>query len=247
MIAQVRAELLKQRSTQTTLALLGGMFAIVSLAIILHVMTPTASDLATRSDQIPLFEAGTRIGMLFAAIAGALVITTEFRFGTIHPTFLVTPKRSPAVAAKIVVSAVVGLAFGLVAEALMAGAATAALNGRGITVELTSGDYTRLLIGGAIATAAWAMVGFGLGALVRNQIPTLIGLAVYLLLIDHLLPASAARYTPGFAGLGLAIDAAHTQLADSVPSVAVAVTMLATCCVAITTAGWWAILRRDAA
>ena len=247
MIAQLRAELLKQRSTQTTLALFGGMFAIVALAIVLHVMTPAATDLATRSDQIPLFEAGTRIGMLFAAIAGALAITTEYRFGTIHPTFLVTPKRSPVIAAKIVVSAAVGFVFGLVAEALMASAATAALNSRGITVELTSSDYSRLLIGGAIATAAWAAIGLGLGALVRNQIPTLIGLAVYLLLIDHLLPASAARYTPGFASLGLAIDATHTQLDDSVPSVAVAIAVLTTCCIAFIAIGWYATLRRDAA
>jgi hypothetical protein len=247
MTAQLRAELLKQRSTQTTAALFGGMFALVALAILLHVLTGHKSDLLTRSDQLPIFEAGTRIGMLFAAIAGALAITGEYRYGTIRPTFLITPGRAPVVAAKLAVSACVGALFGLIAEALMQGAAAAALAGRGIDLQLTSGDSIRLLVGGAIAAAGWAVIGLGVGAVVRNQIPTLIALCAWLLLVEHLLPAAAARYTPGFAGLGLAIRATHTQLADSVPSIATAATILAGTAVAATAAGWYTTMRRDAA
>jgi hypothetical protein len=247
MNGQVRAELLKQRSVLTTPALFGGMLALVGLAIVLHVVTPAVSDLASRPDQLLVFEAGTRVIMLFAALAGALAITTEFRFGTIHPTFLVTPRRSPVLAAKLAVSGAVGLLFGLLGGGVMAGAASASLAGRGITVELTGSDYTRLLLGGMVAAALWAIIGFGIGALVRNQIPALIGLCVWLLLVEQLLPAEAARHTPGFAGLGVAIRAAQTRLDDSVPTVAVAVVVLVICTVASSVAGWRATLQRDAA
>jgi len=247
MIGPLRAELLKQRSTQTTLALLLGMFGLVGLAIALHILTPAASELASRSDQIPVFEVGTRVGMLFAALAGALSITAEFRYGTIHPTFLVTPRRSPVVAAKLAVSGLIGMIFGLAAEGLMAGAATAALAGRGIVIQLTAGDYTRLLMGGMAAAALWATIGLGIGALIRNQVPALVGLCAWVLLVEHLLPAEAARYTPGAAGLGLAINAAHTQLADTVPALATGALVLVLCSVAISAAGWRATLQRDAA
>jgi ABC-2 type transport system permease protein len=247
MIGQLRAELLKQRSTGTTLALFAGMFGLVGLAIALHVLTPAASELATRSDQIVVFEVGTRLGMLFAALAGALAITAEFRYGTIHPTFLVTPRRSPVLVAKLAVSALVGLVFGLFAEGLMAGAASAALAGRGIAIQLTSSDYTRLLLGGMVAAALWAMIGLGVGALVRNQIPVLVGLCAWLLLVEQLLPADAARYTPGAAGLGLAISASGTQLADTVPAIATGLAVLACSTIAVSAAGWRATLQRDAA
>jgi ABC-2 type transport system permease protein len=102
MIGSLRAETVKQYSTQTTLALFLAMFGLVALAIALHVLTPDASELATRSDQLLSFEVGTRFGMLFAALAGALAITAEYRYGTIRPTFLVTPRRSPVIAAKLV-------------------------------------------------------------------------------------------------------------------------------------------------
>jgi hypothetical protein len=242
----LRSELLKQRSTHTTLALFGAMFGLVGLAIVLHILTPDASELTTRSDQLVVFEAGTRIGILFAAFVGALAITAEFRYGTIRPTFLATPRRSPVVGAKLVVSGLIGLVFGLVTQGLMAAAATAALAGRDITIQLTDGDYVRLLVGGAVAAALWSVIGLGIGALVRNQIPTLIGLGVWLLFVEHLLPADAARYTPGFAGLGLAIDGSRTNLADSVPTAALAIIVLATCAVVASAAGWRSTLQRDA-
>jgi hypothetical protein len=246
MMGPLRAELLKQRSTQTVFALLAGMFALVGLAIALHVLTPAASELATRSDQLPSFEVGTRVGMLFAALVGALAITAEFRYGTIRPTFLVTPRRTPVFTAKLAVSALTGLAFGLVATGLMAGAVSVALAARGIDNQLTSGDYLRLLVGGMAAAALWATIGVGVGALVRNQVSTLVGICAWLLLVEHLIPSDVARYTPGSAGLALAIQASQTQLAPSVSTLAVGALALPLYAAAASALGWRATLHRDA-
>src|SRR6266498_5729142 len=141
MSGQLRAELLKQRSTQTTLFIFLAMFGLVALASALHVLAPSPSDLASRSHQLEVFEVGTRIGMLFAALVGAIAITAEIRYGTIRATFLVTPRRGPVIAAKLAVSGLAGLVFGLLAEGLGATAATAAFSARGIKNQLSGSDY----------------------------------------------------------------------------------------------------------
>src|SRR5262249_45534874 len=104
------------------------MVGLVALATALHVLAPSAPDLASLRHQLQVFEVGTRVGMLFAALVGALAITAEIRYGTIRPTFLVTPSRGPVLAAKLAVGAAAGILFGLLAVASMAGATTVALS-----------------------------------------------------------------------------------------------------------------------
>jgi ABC-2 type transport system permease protein len=115
---QLRSELLKQRSTQTTLLLFLAMFALVAFAVAMHLLALDAEELATRSHQLEVFQVGTRAGMLFAGLAGAIAITAEIRYGTIRPTFLVTPGRGPVIAAKLAISGLAGVVFGLLAEGL---------------------------------------------------------------------------------------------------------------------------------
>ena len=243
MTGQLRAELLKQRSTQTTFFLLLGMVGLVALAGALHVLAPSPSSLASLKHQLQVFEVGTRVGMLFAGLVGAMAITAEIRYGTIRPTFLVTPRRGPVIAAKLVISALAGILFGLVAEGLMAGATTVALWARGIDNQLASGDYLQLLAGGTGAAALWAMIGLGVGALVRNQAGAIVGLCVWILLVestsDGFVPG-AARLMPGGVGLSLAGNV------DKL-SVAVATLLLVLYAAAASAAGWLATLRRDIA
>jgi ABC-2 type transport system permease protein len=242
---QLRAELLKQRSIQTTLFLFLAMVGLVALASALHVLAPTPSSLASRNHQLQVFEVGTRVGMLFAALVGGMAITAEIRYGTIRPTFLVTPSRGPVLAAKLAVAALAGIVFGLLAEGLMAGATTAALAARGIDNQLGGGDYLQLLAGGTVAAALWATIGLGIGALVRNQVATLVGLCAWMLLVENLLlpfVPDAGRFTPGAAGLALA-----GSIADKLLSPAPAALMLALYAATAATTGWLATLRRDVA
>jgi ABC-2 type transport system permease protein len=240
---QLRSELLKQRSTQTTLALFLAMSGLVALAVALHVLAPAAADLSTRADQLRVFEVGTKVGMLFAGLVGTLAITAEIRYGTIRPTFLVTPTRGPVMAAKLVVSGLAGLAFGLLAAALMAGAATAAFSARGIDNQLDCGDYVQLLTGGTAGAALWAMIGLGVGAMVRNQVGALIGICAWMLLLENLLlgfVSDVGRFAPGAAGLALAGETVDDLLAPA--SGAVVLVLYA---VALSAAGWLTTLRRD--
>ena len=241
MTAQLRAELLKQRSTRTTPLLFLAMFGLVAFAVALHLLALDEADLGTRTHQLEVFQVGTRAGMLFAALVGAIAITSEIRYGTIRPTFLVSPRRGSVIEAKLAVSGLAGLGFGLLAEALMAAAAVVAFDARGIQNELIGGDYVQLLAGGAAAAALWAMIGLGVGAVVRNQIGAVVGLCVWMLLVestsDTFVPG-AARLLPGGAGLALAGNVDDT-------SAAVAALLLVLYAAATSSAGWLATRASD--
>ena len=88
MIAQVRSELFKQRTTRTARVLLASMVGVTLVVVCLHVFTLKSADLSQAANQPKVFGWGTTIGALFAALAGAIGITAEFRHGTIRPTLL---------------------------------------------------------------------------------------------------------------------------------------------------------------
>jgi ABC-2 type transport system permease protein len=238
---QLRSELLKQRSTQTTLFLFLAMFALVALAVTMHVLALSTADLATRAHQLEVFQVGSRAGMLFAGLAGAIAVTAEIRYGTIRPSFLVTPRRGPVIAAKLAIGALVGLAFGLLAEGFMVGDATIAFAARGIDIQLTAGDYLQLLAGGAAAAALWAAAGVGIGALVRNQVGALVGLCAWMFVVESVSESfvpEIGRLMPGGAGLALAGNSDEL-------SAAIAASLLVLYAAATAAAGWMATLQRD--
>jgi ABC-2 type transport system permease protein len=242
-IGQLRSELLKQRSTQTTLYLFLAMFGLVALVVTLNVLAVGADDLSTGAEQLQDFEVGSRAGMLFAGLAGAIAITAEIRYGTIRPTFLVTPRRSPVLAAKLAAGALVGILFGLLAEGLMTADAAVALAARGIDNQLTGGDYLQLLTGGAAAAAFWAAAGVGIGALVRNQVGVIVGLCAWMFIVE----ATSESFVPGFGrllpgGAGLAL----AGNSDELPA-AVGALLLALYAAAAAAAGWRSTLHRDIA
>jgi ABC-2 type transport system permease protein len=242
-IGQLRAELLKQRSTQTTLLLFVAMVGLVAFAVATHVLALDADQLASRSNQLQIFQVGSRAGMLFAGLAGAIAITAEIRYGTIRPTFLVTPRRSPVMAAKLAIGALVGIVFGLLAELLMTGSAVVGFSARGIDNQLTAGDYLQLLSGGAAAAAFWAVAGVGIGALVRDQVGAVVGLCAWMFLVETVSEGfvpGVAQLLPGGAGNALAGNT------DDLPA-AIAGLVLILYAAGASAAGWLATLRRDVA
>jgi ABC-type transport system involved in multi-copper enzyme maturation permease subunit len=204
-----RSELLKQRTTRTVLALFAAMVGLVALAVVLHGVGLPVDALDDRSRQLIVLGLGGFLGSLFAALLGALSITSEIRHGTIRPTFLVTPQRSRVVAAKAVVCVLVGAAFGLVAAVIAIGTGTTTLDGRGVEVLVNIDDAALLVAGGTIASALWAAIGVGVGAIVRRQVPTLVGLCAWLLFVEGLLAdatgglGEVGRYLPGAAAAAI--------------------------------------------
>jgi ABC-2 type transport system permease protein len=247
MIAQVRSELLKQRTTRTNVLLLLWMVGLVVLVVLLHVLSLSVEDLSRPDNQLKILGLGTTIGGLFAALLGAMSITGEIRHGTIRPTFVATPQRARVIAAKVAASALAGLAVGLIAEALTAGLEAAGLEARGIRIELGAGDYAQLLAGGSLAAAMFAAIGVGVGAVVRNQVAAVVGLCVWLLFIESLLLGDvpgAAKFAPG-ASAGAIAGATQMQIAENLVAPALGVLLLAAYAALASAAGSVATTRRD--
>jgi ABC-type transport system involved in multi-copper enzyme maturation permease subunit len=244
--ALLHAELLKQRSTRTNLGLFATMLGLVLLAVLLHGFGLPAKNLDSAASQLKILAPGEIIGTLLAALLGAMSITGEIRHGTIRPTLLVSPGRIRVITAKVWASMLAGAGFGLTAGAVAAGVSTAALRARGITIHLEVGDYVLPLLGGTAAAALWAAVGVGVGAIVRNQVATLVGLCAWLLFVENLLLGDLANLTVGRFLPGAAAAAISGQKPDTpLLAPAVALVLLALYAVATATAGSVATNRRD--
>jgi ABC-2 type transport system permease protein len=139
MIAQLRSELLKQRTTRTTGALLLWMLVLIVIIVLLHSFGLDAATLRGAANQPKVYGWGTSIGALFAALLGTLSVTSEIRTGTIRPTLLATPNRTLVIGAKMIAAAIGGASVGLIASAAFAI--------RGIPVALTAGDFAQMLAG----------------------------------------------------------------------------------------------------
>ncbi len=247
MSAQLRSELLKQRTTRTNLWLLASMVGLITGVVLLHAVSLSVHDFSGRDSQLKVFGLGTTFGMIFASLLGAMSITSEIRHGTIRPTFLATPNRARVIAAKVAASALAGVAFGLLAETLAASVASAGLAARGIHIAPSAGDYAQLLAGGAVAAAFWAAIGVGIGAIVRNQVGAVVGLVVWLLFIEQTLTGAipaAAKFAPG-ASAGALAGAILDQDAAYLLAPALGALLIVAYATAATAAGLVATARRD--
>jgi len=108
--------------------------------------------------------------LLFALILGVLLITWEYRHGTITQTFLVTPLRERVLAAKVLVGALAGAALVLPALVLMLVIAEIWVGDR---LDFTGHDWQligRVFLGAAIVAA----LGVEIGACTARQLGAII-------------------------------------------------------------------------
>ncbi len=245
MKAQLRSELYKLRSTWTVASVVAAMLALVTLAVLLHGFGLSASRLTSLPDQRGVFtDVGVNLGALFAGLLGALSITSEIRSGTIRPTLLVTPRRGLVIAAKAVTALAAGFVAGVISAGAAAGAGSAALASRGLTIQLGAGDYAQLILGGGAAAAMWALIGLGLGAVIRAQVPAIVALFAWLLFVENIIGGdlpSVNRFAPG----ALALALAGQQRTGILGTPAVAAFLLAFYAALAVAVGRTAMTRRD--
>jgi ABC-2 type transport system permease protein len=245
----VDAELFKQRTTRAILLLLVSMVGLTLLLILMHGFSLSATTLSSSAGQLKVVGWGTTIGALFAALLGAMSITGEIRHGLIRPTFLATPKRERVIVAKLLAVALLGIGIGLLAEGLTAGIEAAGLAIRGISIQLTASDYLQLLVGGAVAAGFFAAIGLGVGALVRQQVGAVVGLTMWMLLIETTLIGnvpSAGKFAPG-AAAGAIAGAVQTQSASKLVAPGIGVLLLVLYAAIASAGGIVLTNRRDVA
>ncbi|MGR6965746.1 ABC transporter permease [Geodermatophilus sp. URMC 61] len=138
---------------------------------------------------------------VFALILGIIGMTQEFRHRTATPTFLTSPKRGRVVVAKLVAYTLAAVPFALAALAVTVAVVVVYAGARGAAPSLT-GENAEVLLSAGLAIVVYAVIGVGLGALLRNQVGAIVGALVYLYVVEPLLSAFSAtaavyKWLPG--------------------------------------------------
>ena len=207
MIEQLRSELAKMRTTRTVVVLLLAAVALALLGIVAPGLSDTLDELAQEGTQRTLIGSAATNAVFFSTFVGLLVVTSEFRYGTIRPTLLFEPRRRVVLVAKLAAAALIGILFAVICVAVSFGAGLAVLAARDVDVALTAIHTLALVFGTVLASAFTAMLGVTVGALIRNQVGAIATLAVYIIAVETLLFAtvpSVGRYLPGPAANALA-------------------------------------------
>ena len=202
--AVLRSERVKATSVRATTLLLAAS-AITGLVIS---WAAAAFDTDQRLTVSEVFVYPTLLTAVLAAVAGVLLFTSEVQHGTLAASLTAHPSRWPVVAAKTVVAAGFGLLLGGVG--LAAGALGAVAGG--LAVGALSGVATTV-VWALLYTAGSALLGLGVGMVVRHSAGAVSGLLVWWLVVEGLIvsfaPPGIVRFVPFDAGartLGIETD-----------------------------------------
>lgn len=147
-------------------------------------------------------------GYVIPLLFGALVVTGEIRHRTLGMTFTLEPKRSIVLFSKSIVLFLIGLVLGLAGLIGAVGAGASVLAATDGDAMLGSPETWLLIARVLIVMAVWAIIGFGVGILVRNQAFAIVITLVLTLIVEPLLrvgaqfwdwSAQVAKYLPGAA------------------------------------------------
>lgn len=212
MIQLIRAELLKLFTTRLWWGLLIGV--VLSSAVLAGAIAGIAGRGAQGGPGLEdpamirsIYTEGLGVSRLITLAFGIIAMSGEIRHQTMTSTALTTPHRLRIVIAKLAAVTVMGLGYGVVS--MVAGVAVGApvVAIRGAATRLTSDGVPRSLIMAVLAVALWAVIGLGVGTLLRNQIVALlvsIGVAwllepIIVVILDVVHWGSVGRFFPSAA------------------------------------------------
>jgi ABC-2 type transport system permease protein len=203
----IAGEFHKLLATRLWLWLLLGSMAITALYASLQIAFSDDPDtwtlpLSTPDGQQTLFAAAASAASPLVAVLAAIGITGEYRHRTATTTFLATPHRGRVIAAKLITYGLVGIGYALACTVVVAAIAVPWLSAKDVDLTLAGNGLPATMAGGIAAVTLYALIGVGLGALIREQVATVVGLLIYLFVIEAILtniPALDAwtRYLPG--------------------------------------------------
>jgi ABC-2 type transport system permease protein len=186
----VRIELFKARTVRTTYGLMAAVASLTALFASIE-----ASRAGDAKGVAPLFTASglstvttvTGWSMLFAAVFGVLVSSGEFRHGTATLTYLATPNRTSVLTSKALAAFGIGASLGLISAVVSTVVGLVFVASHGYHVALGLGTLTGHIVGAAVGAGLFAAIGVGLGSLVRSQVPAIIAIFMWGLVVESIL------------------------------------------------------------
>jgi ABC-type transport system involved in multi-copper enzyme maturation permease subunit len=198
----IRAEIMKARTTETWWLFLIGFTVFTALALAIngvghHYQLYPPPDIPGQATAVPaigqpesastpaaitasMMTSGQFLGVLFAMIAGILLMTNEFAHHTAATTFLTVPRRGMVVGAKLAAAACLGGLFWLIATFLSGLVTPFYLHSQDVSAALTGRIVVRSVLLSLLAFVMWAIFGLGLGIVVRSQVAAVVaGILIY--------------------------------------------------------------------
>jgi len=212
MTPALRAELVKLHTTRAPWLVAASLIAFAAIGPLLNLLIDTPRRATMLTDATAQLDLLTLTPItLFATVIGALIATSDHRHGTIVPTLLVVPSRHRSLLAKAIVTAAIAVVLSLAALTVL-GLLTAAL--------LAAQDATWLIptvwlplhaLRSTVPIVTMALVGLGIGELVRNQTIAVAGPLVVSTVVTPMVTAlapAASWYLP--AGLDAVLQSGGT-------------------------------------
>ena len=197
MLAMIRSEFHKIRTVRGPWLLLAAGPVLVVAGI--SGLAESGGNLAAPATQIKAF-GHIALAAVVTLVFGMLAVAGEYRHGSITDTFLSFPRRGRILAAKLAVYGLAGVAAGLAASATAIVSTAAWCAARNDTFHLWSAGTWRTIAGGVAVNLGFAVIGVGLGALIRNLAATVAVALAWIALVEgivsQLVGTGLARWLP---------------------------------------------------
>lgn len=204
------AELLKLRTIRATW---GYVIAAVGFAGLITAGNIGSEEVAERLDpgfQFRLAMDGAFAAVVLALLLSMLMVTNEFRHGTIARTLLVTPRRRVFLGMKLLTGAAVGIGLTLLTLVTTACVAVVWLGILDVPLEL--GEAAAGAWRGLLAALLVGMLGAAVGGFVHSQVGALVGTLVWIFVAEPILWVllglidldGVSEYLPAATVLGIA-------------------------------------------
>jgi ABC-2 type transport system permease protein len=206
----LKSEWIKLSSVRANKAIFGlttaaGGFVAWAVATLVTKEVQTASQ---------VFIFSTVLTGVFAAVAGILLFSSEAQHGTLATALTAQPARWVLVAAKTMMAAAFGLVLGAAGMAASFGGALLGGLALGDTSAMAATTLWALLF-----TALSAVLGLGIGMIVRHSSGAISAVLVWGLVVENLLtlflPEQVSRFLPFVAGNNLLAIQADGAFAES--------------------------------
>jgi ABC-type transport system involved in multi-copper enzyme maturation permease subunit len=244
--ALVQSELLKIRTTRAWWAYLIVIVLLTGIGTAGSIGSAETADRSTLSFQLDLVSTAG-VSVLMAIILGITIITTEFRHGTVTPTFLAEPRRERVILSKAIAAVVFAIGFALLSLVVVAAVAIPWLTI--VDAEVLRDTELLTRAGEQILSAVlWALIGVAIGTAVHSQVAALVGTLVWIFLVENLLVGllglvdadGVAEYLPFHA-----LDAADGTGADNLLSYGGGLAVTLGWILLLGAFGTWRTIRRD--
>jgi ABC-2 type transport system permease protein len=194
-------KLIYQRSTY------GLILAAIAISVLATALSPYAVSKLGNAIVMPLSNADNIDGIyakslgsyMFIVIVGVLMMAGEFHHHTAVATFLAAPKRLNVLLAKIGMAAIAGAVIDLIATWIGIASGAFALTFYPKAAQPHDYIFLNFSASAALTGAVLAVVGVGIGALIRNQNLAVTASLIWLFVVDRILSVvwvEVGKYLP---------------------------------------------------